>query len=159
MIDKIVLIIILTFLPTLELRFSIPYGIYFLNIPPSLVIPLSIISNIVLGMLVYLLLDRLTIFFLRYSWFKKIYYKIVKRTQKKVEKYVNKYGVLGLAIFISIPLPGSGSWTGALGAHILGMRFKKFVIANLIGVIIAGILVSLFWPALNVTINILHLPF
>lgn len=153
MIDEILLLIALTFLPTLELRLSIPYGIYFLKISPWLVISLCVVSNIILGMLVYFLLDKLTNFFLRYQWFKKTYYRIIERTRKKVEKYVEKYGILGLAAFISIPLPGSGSWTGALGAYILGIHFKGFAIANLIGVIVAGILVSLM------ALGVLYFPF
>ena len=46
-------------------------------------------------------------------------------------------------IFIAIPLPGSGSYSGALAAHLIGLSFRKFVVANTLGVIIAGIIVTL----------------
>lgn len=114
-----------------------------MKIPASVVIPVVVISNIVLGIIIYFLLDRFTDFFLRFGWFRKIYYPIIERTHKRAKKYVEKYGFWGIALFIAIPLPGSGSYTGALASYILGIRFRKFVIANVIGVIIAGFLVSL----------------
>lgn len=143
MLNEIVLLIFLTFLPTMELRLSIPYGLFVMKLPPLLVIPVVIISNFILGIIVFFLLEKLTDFFLKYIWFSKIYNKLVKRTQRKIKKYVEKYGILGLGIFIGIPIVGSGSWTGALGAHILGIKYKHFIIANLIGVLIAGAIVSL----------------
>ncbi|MEA3499505.1 MAG: small multi-drug export protein, partial [Candidatus Marinimicrobia bacterium] len=63
--------------------------------------------------------------------------------RRKVESKVEKYGEFGLALFIGIPLPGSGVYTGALAAFILGLDFKKFFIATVIGVFIAGILVTI----------------
>jgi len=58
-----------------------------------------------------------------------------------VKPYVDKYGEWGIALFIGIPLPGSGSYSGALAAYVLGLSYKKFIIANLLGVLIAGIAV------------------
>ncbi|KYK26259.1 hypothetical protein AYK26_05625 [Euryarchaeota archaeon SM23-78] len=63
--------------------------------------------------------------------------------QKKSKKYVEKYGELGLAIFIGIPLPGSGVWSGALAANIFGLKFRKYLVASIIGVLIAGIMVTI----------------
>ncbi|GAH86941.1 unnamed protein product, partial [marine sediment metagenome] len=62
---------------------------------------------------------------------------------RKIEPYVRKYGTFGVSLFIGLPLPGSGSYTGALGAYLLGLGYKKFVIANIIGVVIAGIIVTI----------------
>ncbi|MCK4634769.1 MAG: small multi-drug export protein [Candidatus Aenigmarchaeota archaeon] len=143
MIDKILLIIALTFLPTLELRASIPYGVYILELPILQVFLISILSNILVGIIVFLLLIKLTNYFLKYQFFSRIYNKIVLRVQRKTKKHIDKYGLLGLVLFIAIPLPGSGSWTGALAAYVFGIKFKSFILANIIGVIIAGILVSL----------------
>ena len=79
----------------------------------------------------------------KFKWFEKIYKKIITRPQRRIKKYVDKYGELGVGLFIAIPLPGSGVYTGALGAYALGLKFKKFIIADLIGVIIAGIIVTI----------------
>jgi len=58
-----------------------------------------------------------------------------------MHKKVEKYGEFGLALFIGVPLPGSGSISGAIAAHLMGMSFKRFFLANLIGVSIAAIVV------------------
>lgn len=55
---------------------------------------------------------------------------------------VEKYGELGVAVFIGIPLPGSGVYTGAFGAYLLGLDKRKFGVANVIGVLIAGVAVT-----------------
>lgn len=156
MIEKIIWLIILTFVPGLELRWSIPIGIYSgaleipifgswqgFNLPIEIVFVVVVITNILLGPFVYLMLKLFLDFFIRFNFFKKAYDFFVLRTQKKTSKLVEKYGVLGIAIFIAIPLPGSGSYTGALAAHLFGMRKRDFFIANLIGVIIAGIIVTI----------------
>ena len=143
MLNDILLLVFLTFLPTMELRLSIPYGLFIMKLPPMIVIPVAIISNFIIGVIVFFLLKKLTNFFLKYKWFNKIYNKLVERTQRKIEKPVRKYGIFGVAIFIGIPLVGTGSWTGALGSYILGLGYRDFIIANLIGVLIAGTIVSL----------------
>jgi uncharacterized membrane protein len=66
----------------------------------------------------------------------------VKRAQDKVQKEVAKYGTIGLSVFIGIPLPGTGVYTGAVGAYMLGFGYKRFMIANVLGVLMAGIIVT-----------------
>jgi len=99
--------------------------------------------NILLGPIVYILLNNFVHIVIKINFFNKIYEKFVIRTQHKIENKVEKYGELGLALFIGVPLPGSGVYTGALAAFILGLNFKKFLIATVIGVFIAGILVTI----------------
>ena len=72
-----------------------------------------------------------------------MYNKYVEKTQKKIHKYVEKYGTLGVAIFIGIPLPGSGVYSGAIGSYVLGLSYKKFILAAILGVLIAGIIVTI----------------
>ena len=64
------------------------------------------------------------------------------RARTNVEKYVDRWGTLGLALFIGVPLPGSGVYSGALGAYLLGFGFAQYMIAATLGVIIAGSLVT-----------------
>jgi len=137
------IVFIITFLPIFELRLAIPLGVLVLGTNIFLTALVSIIANILIGIIIYFLIDLIISFFLRYKFLKKMYDKLIIRSQKKVEKYITKYGVIGLAIFIGIPLPVSGVYTGALGAKILGIKFKKFIPACIMGVIISAILVSL----------------
>ena len=133
----------ITLLPFLELRASIPYGVNILKMPWLTVFIVCVITNIILGILIYFLLDKFVHLFLRYKIFSKPYNHIVVGTQKKIQKSVDKYGELGVALFIGVPLPGSGVYSGALGAYVIGLKFKKFIIANIIGVLIAGTIVTI----------------
>ncbi len=140
-------IVWITLLPFLELRASIPYGILVRNMDAFTVFFVCVITNILLAPVVYVFLDKFIGFFLYFKLIDRIYQKYVERTQKKVRKYVEKYGVLGVAIFIGIPLPGSGVYSGAVGSYVLGLGFKKFIIAAIIGVLIAGTIVTLITVA------------
>lgn len=152
---KILALVLVTFIPLLELRASIPLGIlsggtkifgltlqgFGLNF--ILVFIVCVISNIILGILVYFFLDKFVKHLMGFGLFAKYYNRKLKKTQRKIEPYVRKYGTFGVSLFIGLPLPGSGSYTGALGAYLLGLGYKKFVIANIIGVVIAGIIVTI----------------
>jgi len=157
MLDKIFWLIVLTLIPALELRLSIPvgilqksfelpYGLYFqgFGLPWPIVFLVCVGANMALGPMVYFALKHFVNFFLQFSWIASLYNRLVLRTQKKIKPYVEKYGALGVALFIAVPLPGSGSYTGALAAYLLGIGQKKFMVINAIGVFIAGVLVTLF---------------
>ena len=143
MFNKIAYMVFITMLPFLELRASIPYGINVLRMPWPTVFIVCIIANILIGILIYFLLDKFVHLFLRYKIFSKPYNHIVLKTQKNIQKSVDKYGELGVALFIGVPLPGSGVYSGALGAYVIGLNFKKFIIADIIGVLIAGTIVTI----------------
>ena len=140
---KVILVLILiTLIPTLELRASIPYGILRADIQWWGVVLVCVVTNIVLGPFVYLFLDRGMGLLLRFQWLKDIYGKTVTRTQQRIQKSVDRYGEMGVALFIGIPLPGTGSYSGALGAYLLGLGYRRFIIANVIGVLMAGSIVT-----------------
>jgi uncharacterized membrane protein len=137
------IILLLTFLPFLELRASIPYGIFATSISPWIVITLAIVSNIILAPIVYFFLDKIIHLFFYFKSFKKWYQDKLIRAQKKSQKLVDKYGLIGIGIFIGIPLPGSGVYTGALVSYGLNLGYKKFIVAAILGVIIAASIVSI----------------
>ncbi|MBT3814394.1 small multi-drug export protein [Candidatus Woesearchaeota archaeon] len=141
--SEIINLIWITLLPFLELRASIPYGIFSTNLHWLTVFLICVITNIILAPIIYFLLDNFVHLFIRIKFIDRIYQKIVVRTQRKVHKSVEKYGVLGLALFIGVPLPGSGVYSGALAAYLLGFRKRDFFLAAVIGVLIAGIIVLL----------------
>jgi len=141
--NPILTLIIITFLPLLELRASIPYGIFQTDMHWFVIFAVCVATNMVLGVMVYFFLDKIIHLFLHIKIIDKYYQRYVERTQRKIHKYVEKYGELAVAVFIAIPLPGSGSYSGALAAYIIGLGYRKFIIANIIGVLIAGILVTI----------------
>ena len=144
-------LVLVTLIPALELRASIPYGILgkeAWGITPGLmswpvVVLVCVIANIVLGMGVFFVLAPILHWFERFTWFRRYFEPILLRTQTRLKPYVEKYGEIGVALFIGVPLPGSGVYTGALGAFLLGLDRRKFAVANVIGVIIAATAVTI----------------
>jgi uncharacterized membrane protein len=139
---EIIELIIITFLPFLELRASIPYGILKLGMHWWNVFVICVVTNIVLGVLIFLFIEWIIMLVTMIKPVRKIWHKYVERIQHKIHKAVEKYGEWAVAVFIGIPLPGSGVYSGALAAYLIGLDFKKFLIANIIGVLIAGIIVT-----------------
>lgn len=134
----------LTFLPTLELRASIPYGVAMLDgeLHWAAVALICIVCNILLAPLVWLFVHHGMYLFLKIGFINRIYEWMVKRTQRKVQRYVDRWGVIGLAFFIGVPLPGSGVYSGCLGAYLLGFKFRDYMIASALGCLIAGAVVT-----------------
>lgn len=137
----------LTFLPFLELRYSIPWGILNYGLNPLTVFLVAVLGNFLIAVIIYKLLDYIHEFLLSTKIINRVYERKINKLHKKVHPKVEKYGIFGLALFIAIPLPGSGVYSGALAAYILGMDYKDYLIASLIGVIIAGIIVTLLSTA------------
>jgi len=141
MANEIIMIILLTLVPALELRASIPFGIL-AGQHWFLVFVIAVITNIILAPVVWFLLDYVLHFFIHIKSVNNIWNKYKEYTQEKIHKYIDRWGILGLAIFIGIPLPGSGVYSGTIGAYALGMHFKDYMKAAVIGVLISGAIVT-----------------
>lgn len=131
-------IFIISMIPIIELRGAIPAGIA-LGINPAIVYPICVIAN--------MLPIPFILAFIRpiFNWLKKwkafsFIKKIEDRALNKSEK-IQKRSFLGLMIFVAIPFPGTGGWTGALIAALLNMRMKKALPAIFFGILISGALV------------------
>lgn len=149
MFQQIAILVLVTLIPALELRASIPWGIFgnadfgiSEPMPWYTVVLVCAVANIALGMAVFWVLGPILQLLERIPWFHRVVEPILLRTQRKLHPYVEKYGELGVAVFIGIPLPGSGVYTGALGAFVLGLDRRKFAVANALGVVIAAAAVT-----------------
>lgn len=135
------LLVIFTFLPGLEARASIPLAFFHSGIQAALGLPAAVAvcfaCNLAVGIVTYWLMGPLVQVLRRWGWFERKVWPHFERTQHKLHPYVEKYGEWGLAIFIGVPLPGTGAYTGAFGAYLLGLDKRKFLIANFFGVLIA----------------------
>lgn len=134
------LIMITSALPVLELRGAIPLGLK-LHEPILKVYLLSVIGNLAPMIPLFFLLEPISNKLRKISFFEKFFTWLFKRTQKK-SKLIEEFEFIGLIIFVAIPLPMTGAWTGCMAASILKMPFGRTFIALSIGVILAGILVS-----------------
>jgi uncharacterized membrane protein len=137
-----VIIILLTFFPALELRASIPYGILMAGIEWWWVVAVAVVTNIVLGPIVYVLLNQFLHLMLKVGWFNRIWEGSIVPKQHKIHRKVERYGVWGLSVFIGIPLPGSGVYSGAIGGYLLGFTFLEFLVSTILGVLIAAAIVT-----------------
>jgi len=135
-------LIFITFMPAIELRGSIPFGFVSNQLHWFWVALICTGANIVVGFLVYFLLEWIIKLMTLFAPLGRLWKWYVRRTQAKIHDAVEKYGEWGLAIFIGVPLPGTGAYSGALAAYLLGMSFRKFAVANILGVVIAGVIVT-----------------
>jgi uncharacterized membrane protein len=140
----IVVLTLITLVPSLELRASIPIGIFGMEGQLSwpAVVFVCIVANILLGWGVFWIMGPAFQLIRRWTWFDRKVWPMLEKTRHRIQPYVEKYGELGVAVFIGIPLPGSGVYTGALGAYLLGVDRRKFSVANVLGVLIAGAAVT-----------------
>lgn len=136
-------LILITILPITELRASIPYGILALKMNWLYVFMICCASNIAIGLILYLLIEYIVGALTYFQPIARIYRTYVKKTQAKIRDSVKQYGKIGVAIFIGIPLPFSGVYTGALASHLLGLSYKDFFLSCIFGVLIAGLIVLL----------------
>jgi len=139
---EVLKMIAITFIPTLELRASIPYGIFGTDIHWLNVFIICVIANIIVGFFIYVFLEWIIKLMCFFKPIEILWNRYINKTRQKISKGVEKYGEWAVAVFIGIPLPGSGVYTGAVAAFLIGLSFKKFMVANIIGVLIAGILVT-----------------
>jgi len=130
----------LSLLPISELRGAIPYAIAN-GLSPVFTWFYCVILNAAVGPLVYIFLSTFHKFLIRFTWYQNLFERFVEKTRHKVENKVKNYGYLGITLFVAIPLPITGAYTGTLGSWILGLEPKKTFLSVLIGVIISGTIV------------------
>ena len=131
---------LISMVPVLELRGAIPVGVAG-GLSPLVAMCIAIVGNLV--PIPFLIVFTRHVF----KWLKTkgriglLVDKLEARATKKSE-IVLKYAWVGLCILVAIPLPGTGAWTGALVAAVLNMRLKKAMPAIVLGVFIAGFIVT-----------------
>jgi len=144
---QILIGLLLTVLPIFELRGGLPVIVEYvtrngLNIWPYFI--LVLILNIAVIFLIFLFLDFLHESFMNIRFYRKFmnfYLEKIRRKSEKVSENTKSMGFLALILFVCIPLPGTGAWTGTLVAWFLGLERWKSIVAIACGVIIAGFIV------------------
>jgi uncharacterized membrane protein len=130
--------------PIGELRASIPLGLTVFHQPIWIVFIVSVIGNIIPPMFILWLFPKFAKWSMEKSKFmNKFLNWLFERTRKKAKDKIEKYGDIALIIFVAIPLPNTGAWTGALAAWLFGIPFKKAVLNIFYGVLIAGVVVTI----------------
>ena len=146
MLWKILLVLVISMIPLVELRGAIPVAVGMdLGLPEWFVLIVAIIGNIIPVPIIYFFARK----FLEWGakrktkWLKKFCNFCLKKGEKAGDKLLKKAGNWGtyvaLFLFVAIPIPGTGAWTGTLAASILDLDFKKTTIAIISGILVAGL--------------------
>tara|TARA_Y100000996_G_scaffold375808_1_gene326792 strand:+ start:392 stop:880 length:489 start_codon:yes stop_codon:yes gene_type:complete len=138
--NEFIEILIISMLPITELRFSIPYFILKEQLLWQKVFLISIIGNIFIGLSIRYIIAPIMILMKKNKYFKNIINYILNRTKTK-SKIINNYKMLGLILFIGIPLPFTGVWTGALASYLFSISKRRSMIGIIAGVLISSIIV------------------
>ena len=134
---KCLFTMLVSMVPIVELRGGLPFGVA-LGLPYHLAFPAAVIGNLIPAPFIIVYIRRVFELMRKYlPWLNGIVDKLEKKAHLKGQK-VQKYQYLGLWLFVAIPLPGTGAWTGSLAAAFLGMRLKKAMPAVVLGVLTAG---------------------
>ena len=145
MLKNYLLVFFVSMVPVVELRGAIPIGLG-LGLPVLPTYVICVLGNMLPVPFIYLFARR----FLIWGYHKPVIgpicrFFIVKGEKggRKLEEKAGKGLTVALLLFVGIPLPGTGAWTGTLAASILDMKFKDVLIASMGGVLLAGIIMGL----------------
>ena len=134
--NELLIVFLLAMLPITELRLSIPYGILYFGINPFLALIISLAGNFIVSLPLIYLFNYIKRYTQNHGTLSFIYRFLYRYSSKKYKKY-NHLKRYGLILFVGIPLPGTGAWTGSLVASFLGLG-KSYSR----GCIFAGLVIS-----------------
>ncbi|MDP8268490.1 MAG: small multi-drug export protein [Candidatus Tenebribacter davisii] len=134
-------VFLISMIPIFELRGAIPIGILKYKLPLWKVIPIALAGNMFPIFFILLFFDFITKICFKVPFLKKILEAIFARTRKKTA-VIQKYEEIGLMLFVAIPLPVTGAWTGSLAAYLFGLKFWKSILFIFLGVCIAAVVVT-----------------
>ncbi len=133
-------VVILSALPISEVRGGIPMGMK-MGLPLYQILPLAIVSNVVSVLPVVLCFNWVAQRLADKPLLGRLITRLIRRARAK-EEMVNKHGVWAVTLFVAIPLPVTGAWTGSLVAAVFGMRFGRVLFCLTVGVMIASAIVT-----------------
>ncbi|MBQ9421041.1 MAG: small multi-drug export protein [Lachnospiraceae bacterium] len=135
-----VICFIISLFPILELRGGLlAASPAFLNVPMMKALPWCIVGNLLPIPFVLLLIEKILQLMERWELTRGFAMWLKKRAEKN-KAQIERYGFWGLVLFVGIPLPGTGAWTGSLVAALLHMPFRKSMLACIIGVLMAAVI-------------------
>ena len=137
---KILTTFAMSMVPVVELRGGIPYGLS-QGLEWPLVYLIAVVGNLLPIPFILLFVRRILQWMKRYERLGRIAERLEARAAKRSDR-VRRSEVIGLCMFVAIPLPGTGAWTGALIAALMDMRLKKALPSITVGVLIAGAIVT-----------------
>lgn len=140
--QELLQVFLLSTAPIGELRASIPIGIGVYHLNWFYVYIVSVLGNLVPVLFLLFFLEPVSKVLRKNKELDRFFIWLFKRTRKKVETKVNKHGALALLLFVAIPLPVTGAWTGSVIAFLYKIPKKKAFLMISLGVLLAGVIVT-----------------
>ena len=138
---KCIFTMLVSMVPIIELRGGLPFGVA-LGLPYYLAFPAAVLGNLIPAPFIIVYIRRIFELMRRYMpRLNGLVDKLEKKAHLKGQK-VTKYKYIGLWLFVAIPLPGTGAWTGALIAALLDMPLRKSIPSIFLGVVTAGLIMT-----------------
>jgi len=134
-------VVLIAALPIVELRGAVPVGIFVFCMPWWQAVLWAVLGNIAPIILVLLLLERIVAWLSHIALFRRFFEWLFARARSKSAS-IQKYEFWGLATFVGVPLPGTGAWTGAVAAEVLGLSYGKSLLSIFVGVLMAATVVT-----------------
>ncbi len=141
-VSKEFVIFFISMVPILELRGGL-LAASLIGVPITTAVPICIVGNIIPIPFILLFIKQIFKLLKKVKIFRGIIEKLESRAMSKSDS-IKKYEFWGLVLFVGIPLPGTGAWTGSLIAALLDIDFKKAILAELLGIAIATVIMSIF---------------
>lgn len=135
-------IVILAMAPISELRGAIPYAITVGHMPWQEAYVLCVIANFIPAILIVNYIGPVSKYLRRFRGFDRFFDWLFARTRRK-GKMIERFELIGLVLFVAIPLPVTGAWTGSVAAWLFGVRKRVALPAVFLGIMIAGAIVTL----------------
>ena len=139
--SKELVVLIIAALPIFELRGALPIAINLFYFPWYYALPLAIIGNLLPVPFILLFLNTISRLLSKIDFFKWMSHRLFERIRRQ-GGVVERYERIGLVLFVAVPLPGTGAWAGSLAAVLFGLKFKYAFLSILMGIFIAGIIIT-----------------
>ncbi len=146
MLKKYILIFLVSMIPLIELRGAVPIGVG-MQLNPIWLYIICIIGNMLPVPFIFFFARKVLVWGADKKFIGKFFRFCLEKGEaggKKLQEKAGRGLYWALFIFVGIPLPGTGAWTGTLAASLLDTDFKKSIIAVMAGVVLAGIIMGLF---------------
>jgi uncharacterized membrane protein len=129
-------------IPWIEARYIMFYAVEVLGWQWIHAFPLAILGNILPIPFVLLFFKYVEKFLRNYKSWSRLMDWLFEKTRKRADAKIKRYEHLGLLIFVAVPLPFTGAWTGALIAYLFALKFKRSLITIFVGVVIAALIIT-----------------
>ena len=140
--NPILAVALISVMPAFELSGSIPFGLLATKLSPATVVITALVANWFVVPIVLLFMHFFLKLMLRFRWFQRFWDWYTGKIQKKLGPLIERWGAWALFVFVAVPGPGSGLYTASVGAYLLSVRLRQFILVVILGQLVAAALVT-----------------